>query len=496
MPVDDLASTFDAHATATPDALAIVGDGRQLTWSQFAERARRLAWYYEVEANVGAGDRVMIALTGGEELFEALFAALKVGATPVLVDPRGKKDGLRALVDRTDARIVVHAPDRQRVMRDSVKRIPKRWRPVLLGTGLAYERELAAVPPSSDHRPSGASADGQLVVSTGGVEDPARALVWRVGDLWRAVGGQDSTSMPKAVVSLTPLTHALGLLDSLAVLVSGGTVVLVDLEPFDPSAVWDVVERERVDRVFLSGTGVVVRLVEALRRAPARWDLRRLSSLVSPVPLDDVDRRALAELLPAVSLREPSTEPRHVGERTRVIDITTGRDVAPGSGEVGTVLVGGAVPLGYFEEPELTASRFCRIGGVRYAITGEQATVDEHGLIATVTTVPDVIVVGGQPMLAEVVEARLRKHPSVAECVVIGVSDGLGGRRFVALVQVVDGHYLDEAELTAWSRARLPASATPARFLLVDHVEPPNDAPGAREIARSRVVEMLRFGDS
>ena len=56
------------------------------------------------------------------------------------------------------------------------------------------------------------------------------------------------------------------------------------------------------------------------------------------------------------------------------------------------------------------------------------------------------------------VEARLGKHKSIADCAVIGVADPRVGKLVVAVVQVVEGHYLDAPELGAWCRAHLPST--------------------------------------
>ena len=48
-----------------------------------------------------------------------------------------------------------------------------------------------------------------------------------------------------------------------------------------------------------------------------------------------------------------------------------GREVVPGSDEVGMVAAGGIVPLGYFKDPEKSARTFRTIDGVRYSFPGD-----------------------------------------------------------------------------------------------------------------------------
>ena len=95
-------------------------------------------------------------------------------------------------------------------------------------------------------------------------------------------------------------------------------------------------------------------------------------------------------------------------------------------------------------------------------------------------------------MYPEEVELALRKHPSVFDCVIVGVPDNRFGEIVVALVQVADGHYLDEAELDAWCRSRLAGYKKPRRFLFVDSLE--RNAAGKANYQSLRRLATERLG--
>ena len=131
--------------------------------------------------------------------------------------------------------------------------------------------------------------------------------------------------------------------------------------------------------------------------------------------------------------------------------------------------------------------------GVRYSVPGDYATVDADGTVRLLGRGSASINTGGEKVYPEEVEAELRKHPSVFDCVVVGVPDDRFGEKVVALVQVTDNHYLDEAELTAWCRAKLAGYKTPRRFLVrrLAATVPPR----ARRTTRSSAtlaIELLR----
>lgn len=491
---DDLVSSFAAMAADAPQSAAIVAGGRTRSWEAFVERSRRLAWHLATQAHLERGDRVAISLGSEPEVLEVVHATLMLGGAPVVLAADLDIDATHAIVDRSDAKVLVHRPDRAKQIRTAVRRIGKRWRPQLLEVGEPYERVIVGAPPVPEWRPERATTEGLLLLGAG-AQAPGAMLVWDEAELVVALRASlDANLRGARVLSLVPLTHTQGLFTALRTLLAGGTVVLAELEPFDASAVLDVADHDDVEVLSVTHAAALRALAGALSAEPRRWPLARLRLIVSAVALDDMERSTLAAALPSVELREPPDEPRRIGDRLRVIDLATGHDVAPGSGEVGTVVTGGAVPLGYYGDPVRTASSFCSIDGVRYAITGARATVDVTGVVRGADDPATGDIASEQLPLTDV-EVKLRKHPSVAECVVVGVADvhrGGTGQRIVALVQVQPGHYLDEAELTAWCRSRLGRFAAPERFLFVDRLTADDRDPSDRDRVRRWAAELLR----
>jgi acyl-coenzyme A synthetase/AMP-(fatty) acid ligase len=285
------------------------------------------------------------------------------------------------------------------------------------------------------------------------------------------------------VLPLASLTHTLGLFAALQALISAGAVALVTLSPFESTVVWDAVARDDVEILSAGSETSIRQLSHALRAEPRRWDLRRLQRIVASVPLSGELRHTLSDLLPTTEIAVPAPVARVVGERLRVLDERTGVDVEPGSGVIGAVAVGGANPVGYFKEPTKTGAQFRTIDGSRFWISGEYATVDADGVIRGASPTTATIVLGGRTVSAPLIERVLRKHPSVAECVVVGAPDARSREQVIALIQVVDDHHLDEAEMTAWCRSQLSAPETPSRFLFVAGGPPLDDRLSARRMA-------------
>ncbi len=131
------------------------------------------------------------------------------------------------------------------------------------------------------------------------------------------------------------------------------------------------------------------------------------------------------------------------------------------------------------------------LDGVRYSIPGDFATVETDGTVRLLGRGSACINTGGEKVYPEEVEAELRKHPSIVDCVVVGVPDERFGERVVALVQIKDDHHLDEAEMQAWCRAKLAGYKSPRRFLFVDSLQRSAAGKAHHEELRALAVQLL-----
>ena len=109
-----------------------------------------------------------------------------------------------------------------------------------------------------------------------------------------------------------------------------------------------------------------------------------------------------------------------------------GRDVVPGSGELGRVALRGHTPIGYYKDAQKSAATFQVIDGQRYSIPGDWAEVLADGTVKLLGRGSQCINTGGEKVYPEEVEECLKLHPAVHDAAVVGVPDerfGAGDRR-------------------------------------------------------------------
>ncbi len=147
------------------------------------------------------------------------------------------------------------------------------------------------------------------------------------------------------------------------------------------------------------------------------------------------------------------------------------RPIEPGSGEVGRIVTGGHLPLGYYKDPEKTAATFLELDGERWLVTGDLATVSADGDVELLGRGSVSINTGGEKVFPEEVESVLHGHPAVADVLVVGVPDERWGSAVTAVVAPTSGAAPTLDELVGHCREHLAGYKLPKRLVLVDRVE-------------------------
>jgi fatty-acyl-CoA synthase len=514
----NFARVWDAIAAEAPERTAVVCGELHRTYGELARRAAGLAATL-AEHGVVPGAKVAIDLLNRPEYLETFYAALLLGAVPVNVNYRYGVEETRYLLDDADAAAVVTEARFVEVVHRAVAELDPA--PFVLELGPDYDAAVAAPPRPRSHEPSG---DDLMFLYTGGTTGMPKGVMWRTDDLYVALWqmGRPGTEPPDPLVAVRagkraattlpacPLMHGTGLFVTLSALSGGGTVVLIDEMGLDPVRIWDDVDAHEVGVLTIVGDAFARPLLDALEAQPGRWSLASLRAITSSgVTWSPEVKRGLLDHLPDVTLldslgaseglmsrsaaraADADIKPARfaVNDRVRVF-ADDDREVEPGSGEIGMVGVGGRIPLGYYRDPEKTAATFRTVAGVRYSIPGDYATVEADGTIRLLGRGSATVNTGGEKVYPEEVEHVLREHPSVDDCVVVGVPDERFGEMVVAMV--VPRGDLDEATVRAHCKDRgLSGYKIPKRVVLLDDMGRAPNGKADYKMLRTRAATEL-----
>jgi acyl-CoA synthetase (AMP-forming)/AMP-acid ligase II len=147
----------------------------------------------------------------------------------------------------------------------------------------------------------------------------------------------------------------------------------------------------------------------------------------------------------------------------RIVDATTGVDVAPG--EPGEIVVRGpSVMSHYLDDPEATEAAFAD-GWLR---TGDIGRIEADGNLRIVGRLKDMFIVGGFNAYPAEIENALRRHPDIADAAVIGVPDERLGEVGMAFIVLRSGAATSADEIIAWSRDQMANYKVPRVVEIVD----------------------------
>ena len=197
-------------------------------------------------------------------------------------------------------------------------------------------------------------------------------------------------------------------------------------------------------------------LLAALDAEPGRWDLSSLMMIISsgamwsePVKQGLLAHHAGMLLVDAFSSSEAlgmgvsvsasgtaaKTASFTLGPDVKVLT-EDGRQVEPGSDEVGVLALGGRNPLGYYKDEEKSGRTFKEIDGVRYSIPGDYAQVDADGTIHLLGRGSVCINSGGEKIFPEEVEEAMKTHDAVRDAVVVGIPHPTYGEQIVGVIEL------------------------------------------------------------
>ena len=513
------ATIWESIADTIPESTAVVHGATIRTWAEYDDRGARLAAAYAA-AGLGHDSKIGLYMYNGNEYLEAQYGAFKVRGVPVNVNYRYLDDELWYLLDNADAEaLVFHSSLAERVGQ-IIGRLPKikllievdDAGPSGMNRAVSYDAVLATHDPMERIV---RSEDDIYMLYTGGTTGMPKGVMYdmasHVGLFLRSGFPFLGQRVPRAAdevaplvqaiteagnrmiaIPCAPLMHGTGLwLGAFASHLTGGEVITLTSRTLDPHEVLRTAQARRATSLVIVGDAFAKPLVAALDEAAGRgepYDLTSIGVILSSGVMWTTEvKEQLLERIPHVvlfdaigstegsmgnqmSTRGASTETAKFTQNpTTKVFAEDGREVTPGSDEIGLVAAGGFVPIGYFKDPGKTERTFRTVDGVRYAFPGDLAKVAADGTLILLGRGSQVINSGGEKIFPEEVEEAVKRVPGVLDCLVVGVDDARFGQAVTAIA-ATDGTPLDEAEVIAHVKTQLARFKAPKRVVFVAEV--------------------------
>ncbi|HKV09761.1 MAG TPA: amino acid adenylation domain-containing protein [Thermoanaerobaculia bacterium] len=458
---------FERRAACAPEAVAVVFEGRELTYGELDRRANRLAWSL-IRRGVGPEDRVALHLGRGPDMVAALLGVHKAGGAYVPLDPAFPADRLEYMVRDAGAKVLISD--------QPAERRPACEAPVLAPGDLDGDESAPAV----RVRPENLAYVIYTSGSTGrpkGVQIPHSALANFLLSMQQRPGfGADDV-----LVAVTTLSFDIAGLEIFLPLVSGGRVVMA------PRAVG--MDGARLASLLEASRATV------LQATPITWKLllqagwpgdRRLRMLCGGEALPRELARALltrggelwnvygpteTTIWSTVARVEPGDGPVPIGGPVAATELLVldeaMRPVPPGT--PGGLWIGGdGLARGYLGRPDLTAERFvphptAARPGERVYNTGDLARWTEDGQMDFLGRADHQVKVRGFRIELGEIESVLLEHSGVKDAVVVAAEGRSGEKRLVAYL-VPRGPAPDLGEIQELLASRLPDYMRPAAF--------------------------------
>ena len=512
------ANVWERVSDTVGDNVALINGDNELSWSQLDVKAAKVATILE-EYGLKSDSKVGIYLHNSNEYLEAQYGVFKIEGVPINVNYRYKENELIYLLDNADAEAVFFQgcySERIKAIKDQLPKIKvyiqidDGTEPLMEGA-IDYESSISS---SKEQKRFNRTEENIYMLYTGGTTGMPKGVMYKHGgfipsmlktafamgfevpedisDLEKIVKNAKENDSLSVSLPACPLMHGTGMwLGAFLPMFSGGTVVTISDLGLNPKKVWEEVVKNKVNSLVIVGDAFAKPLLDELKEAKSssnEYDISSLRAMISSgvmwsseikdgllelhdMTLFDAMGSSEGGMGSAVSNREMPAKTAEFALNPGVIVLSDdGKEVEPGSEEMGKIGTSGLVPEGYFKDEKKSAETFKEINGVRYSFPGDYATINEDGTINLLGRGSNCINTAGEKVYPEEVEEAVKKHPNVYDCLVVGLKDEKFGQRVVALASLETAGSLEEGELIDFTREQLSGYKLPKQVLFVDEV--------------------------
>lgn len=473
--MDSIVEAVAKWAVQTPDKVAVIAEGQQITYAELWRNIRGFAAYLKSEG-LKNGDRVVVKAKHAIWYVVTCFGTHLAGCVFVPLEKTLGQEGLLELARQIDPKMLIadiniQTPNYKTLLSSSILKLAEEH----------YTEGQSFSFPISENI-------CDILFTTGTTGRSKGVVLSHKAEVAVAENMQYGIDVQKDNVYLIPgpLNHAGGLRHVYLCIITGTTAVLLDGFT-NVKLLFDYILNYHVTGIYMPPSAVRMMVMMASKELSKYAEQIRYVYTAS-APLPGADKERLIDILPDTHLyfaygcseagraciidyAKISGRDCCVGKptiHTRILIVDDNRnEIQSSANNQGLIAItGDTVMEGYFNDPELTAKTL--VNGVVY--TNDIGYIDEEGYLYVVGRRDDVINVGGLKIAPTEVEGVVLRFPGVAECVCYPVKDRLGGIAPKLNIVEETGANVDISALREYMLRHLEAYKVPKQIEKVQSV--------------------------
>ena len=470
---------LEYSAARFPDKVALIHQGKRLTYAGIETMANRLAAAL-IREEVEKGDRVAVFMDNSIEAVVSIFAVLKAGAAFMMINHTTKSEKLEYIMNDSSARVILTQGNITGVLKNI--ECPHLKSIVVAGphsSGLqcaAYEDIMAS---GRNETVVSGCIDldlASIIYTSGSTGSPKGVMLSHLNMVTAAhsITTYLENTGDDIIINMLPLSFDYGLYQVLMGFKIAGTVVLEKSFTY-PYQVVDTIIREKV--TGFPGVPTIFAILLRMKNVD-KYDfssVRYITNTAAALPVSHIKR--LGELFPEAKLysmyglteckrvsylppEELDSRPASVGRGmpNQEVYIVNENAEKIGPGEVGELVIRGTnVMLGYWEMPDETARclKPGKLPGEKLLYTGDLFRMDEDGYLYFVARKDDIIKCKGQKVSPKEIENVLYSLDGVLEAAAIGVPDEILSQAVKVYISLEKGSKLTEKNILRYCSQHL-----------------------------------------
>lgn len=435
---------FTEQVVRSPDAIAVVCAGRQLSYALLEEHSNRLAWYLRT-LNVGPEVIVGLCLERSLEMVIAMLGILKAGGAYLPLDPDYPSERLAYMLEDSRAAVLLtHAALIDKLPYQGARRVL-----------LDKESERIVVQPvSAPPNPACSANLANVIYTSGSTGRPKGVMVMHhnVGRLLKNTNYIDITS-DDVLLNVSSASFDASTFEIWGALLNGARLVLYPDRLVDITQLRKLIDVQGISVMFITA-GLFHRLADEGQQPPA--SIRQLLSGGDVLSVSHVHKVVNAWRTRVTNCYGPTENTAFstcfdVPQRMQFSSVPIGRPISNTSiyvlderlepvpiGVAGDLYVGGeGLARGYLNRPALTAEVFVANpfhDGERLYRTGDSVRYLADGNLEFIGRGDAQVKIRGYRVELGEVEAVLLEQGPVKQGIVLACKDAFGEKRLVAYV--------------------------------------------------------------